>query len=114
MTEHGDNLIITNFDNRTIVDENSNFVSVVRIQERYHYTTIRGGYNERFIVEGNRERLRMAVTQGLDYARKHALTVQVNNPHVKEDILNGIHDVSGLLIVDEIRNIICDNRASSP
>ena len=29
MTEHGDNLIITNFNNRTIVDENSNFVSVV-------------------------------------------------------------------------------------
>ncbi|MFA5444914.1 MAG: hypothetical protein WC262_08050 [Bacteroidales bacterium] len=45
---------------------------------------------------------------------KRAAAVQVNNPHVKEDIQNGIHDVSGLLIVDEIRNTISDNITGSP
>jgi len=95
----GDNLLVTNFDNRTIVDENSNFVSAVHLQERYSYSLVEGGYNETVIVEGNRDRLRAAVARALDYAREHGLRVQVNNPHVREDIEAGVLDVSGLRIV---------------
>jgi putative transposon-encoded protein len=95
----GDNLLVTNFDNQTVVDENSNFVSVVHLLERHSYTPIEGGYNETVIVEGDRERLREAVRRALDYAREHRLRVQVNNPYVRADIEAGLLDVSGLRIV---------------
>ena len=96
--EHGDNLLISNFDNRTVVDENSNFVSVVHIQERYSYVAIAGGYSETVLAQGNRDLVRSAVANALDYAREHSLNVQINNPHVWEDILSGALDVSGLKI----------------
>ncbi len=108
--KRGDNLLITNFDNRTILDENSNFVSVIHIRERHSYTAIDGGYDETVVVEGNRERLREGVRRALNYAREHGLRVQCNNPHVREDIKSGILDAAGLLVVDSVQRTIVDGR----
>ena len=105
-----DNLLISNFDNRTVVDENGNFISVVHIQERYRYVGIAEGYSETVIAQGNRERVRAAIAKALDYAREHQLRVQVNNPHVCDDIEAGLLDVSGLHVVDGTQNTIVDER----
>ena len=111
--QEGDNLLISNFDrNYTLGDE---FVSVVRIQERYGYTPVDGyrkivalqnecvpteyGYRKTVIVQGDRERLREAVREALDYARTRNLRVQVNNKMVRDDIRAGILDVQGLVVI---------------
>jgi hypothetical protein len=91
------NLLISNFDRK--IEHGLCFVAGVRIVERYSYIPIEGGYDETVIVEGNRERLREAVARGLDYAREHGLTVQVNNPLVWDDIEMGILDTTGLVVV---------------
>ena len=106
--ERGDNLLITNYDRYH--ECGHNLVAAVRIQERYHYVAIEDGYSETVIVEGNRERLRGGVRQGLDYAREHGLRVQCNNPHVREDIESGILDAAGLLVVDSVQRTIVDGR----
>lgn len=112
--QEGDNLLITNFDRYyTLGDE---FVSVVRIQERYGYTPVdcgyrrvvplqnefvptEYGYRKTVIVQGDRERLREAVREALDYARTRNLRVQVNNKMVRDDIRAGILDVQGLVVI---------------
>jgi len=103
------NLLISNFDCK--IECGRCYVAGVRIVERYNYTPVEGGYRELIIVEvADIERLRAGVTRGLDYAREHGLTVQCNNPCVREDIENGILDVSGLLIVDRLQRTIVDGR----
>jgi len=112
--QEGDNLLITNFDrNYTLGDE---FISVVHIQERYGYTPVNCGYRKMLalgtecvpteygyrktvIVQGDRERLREAVREALDYARQHNLRVQVNNKMVRDDIRSGVFDVDGLVVI---------------
>ena len=104
----GNNLFISNFDRK--IEHGIRFVSGVRIVERYSYTPIDGGYDETVIVEGDRERLRAGVTRGLDYARDYGLTVQCNNPLVREDLKSGILDTTGLLVVDCVERTIVDDR----
>lgn len=111
--QEGDNLLITNFDrNYTFGDE---FISVVRIQERYGYTPVDGyrkivalqnecvpteyGYRKTVIVQGDRERLREAVREAFEYARKRNLRVQINNRMVRDDIAAGILDDDGLVVI---------------
>jgi len=112
--QEGDNLLITNFDrNYTFGDE---FISVVRIQERYGYMPVdcgyrkivalqnecvptEYGYRKTVIVQGDRERLREAVREALDYARTRNLRVQVNNRVVRDDIRAGVFDVDGLVVI---------------
>jgi hypothetical protein len=105
-----DNLLISNFDNRTCTDDYGDLVSVVHIRERYSYSPIDGGYSETVVVQGSRPTLRAAVARALDYAREHGLKVQANNPHVREDIEAGLLDVSGLHVVDGTQNTIVDER----
>lgn len=104
-------LLISNFDRK--IEHGLRFVSGVRIVERCRYTPIDGGYDETVIVEGDRERLRAGVTRGLDYARDYGLTVQCNNPLVREDLKSGIFDTAGLLIVDCVQRTIVDGRDRS-
>jgi len=47
-----------------------------------------GGYNRR--VECDREGLREVAQEAIDYARQHNLTLQVYDPHVWQDIEDGI------------------------
>ena len=104
------NLLISNFDCK--IECGRCYVAGVRIVERYNYTPVEGGYRELIIVEvADIERLRAGVTRGLDYAREHGLTVQCNNEVVRDDIENGILDVSGLLVVDRLKQTIVDGRA---
>lgn len=102
--QQGNNLLISNFD-RTY-ERGREMIAVVYITERYNYTPVEGGYYETVVAEGNRERVRAAVARALDYAREHSLRVQVNNPHVREDIAAGRLDVSGLEVVDDVRRAI--------
>ena len=97
--ERGDNILISNYDRW--YDVGTHCVAAVYIQERYSYTPLDygHGYRETVIVEGNRDRLREAVRRALEYARLHNLRVQVNNPHVQEDIEAGILDTTGLVVV---------------
>ena len=112
--QEGDNLLISNFDrNYTLGDE---FVSVVRIQERYGYMPVNCGYRKTLalcnecvpteygyrktvIVQGDRERLREAVREAFEYARKRNLRVQINNRVVRDDIRAGVFDVDGLVVI---------------
>jgi len=97
-TEHGDNLLVSNFDR--YATEGNEFIAVVYITERDRYTAIPGGYHERVIVQGDRDALRQAVREAFDYARRAGiLRVQVNNPHVLDDLEAGILDAAGLDIV---------------
>ena len=104
------NLLISNFDCK--IECGRCYVAGVRIVERYNYTPVEGGYRELIIVEvADIERFRARVTRGLDYAREQGLTVQCNNPCVRDDIENGILDERGLLIVDRLQRTIVDGRA---
>jgi hypothetical protein len=96
----GNNLLISNFDRYH--EHGRDFEAVVYITERYNYTPVPGGYNETVIAQGDRERVREGVRRALDYARLHALPVQVNNPHVLEDITAGVYDLTGIVIVDHV------------
>jgi len=97
--ERGDNLLISNYDRWCTIGDRC--VAVVYIYERYNYTRLAPGYgySETVVVQGDRERLREAVRRALDYAREHKLMVQVNNPHVQEDIEAGILDTTGIAVV---------------
>ena len=90
----GDNLLISNFDRWC--SQGDRCVSVVYIRERCGYTPVDGGYSKRVVVEGDRERLRDAAREAFEYARQRGIGVQVNNPHVREDIEAGSIDVTGV------------------
>jgi len=93
--ERGDNLLISNFDR--YATEGHEFVAAVYIDERDSYTATREGYHRRIVVQGDRDKLRQAVREAFDYARRTGIRrVQVNNPHVREDIKAGILDAGGL------------------
>jgi hypothetical protein len=96
----GRNLLVSNFDR--YFQEGNELIAVVYIVERYNYTPIMGepAYHHTVRARGDRERVREAVKQALEYAREHGLPVQVNNPHVKEDLAAGYYDVTGIEIVD--------------
>ena len=102
------NILISNFDRW--YSQGGQCVSAVYIQERYSHTAIDDGYSEAVVVEGNLTRLRAAVAKALDYAREHALRVQINTPQVLEDIDGGLFDLSNLLIVDSAGRIVSDTR----
>jgi len=93
----GDNLLISNFDRWC--SQGDRCVSVVYIQERCGYTPVDGGYSKRVVVEGDRERLRDAAGEVFEYARHRGIPVQVNNPHVLEDLETGILESGDLEIV---------------
>ena len=95
----GNNLLISNFDRYH--EHGRELEAVVYITERYCYTPISDGYRETVRAQGDRERVRAAVARALDYARQNHLPVQVNNPHVKEDIAAGnVYDLTGIEIMD--------------
>jgi len=95
----GNNLLISNFDRYH--EHGHELEAVVYITERYRYTPIPDGYRETVRAQGDRERVRVAVARALDYARQNRLPVQVNNPHVKEDIAAGnVYDLTGIEIMD--------------
>lgn len=95
--QEGDNLLVSNYDRYySLGDE---FVSVVRIQERYGYMPIDCGYRDTVVVQGDRERLRDAVRRAFEYARARGLRVQINNKHVRDDIAAGILDDDGLVVI---------------
>jgi hypothetical protein len=94
----GNNLLISNFDRQH--PSGHELVAVVYITERFNSTPEPGGYHETVLAQGDRERVREAVTRALDYARDHGLPVQVNNPHVMDDIHTGFYNLTGIAIVD--------------
>lgn len=103
--EHGDNLLVSNFDR--YATEGNEFVAAVYIDERDSYTATREGYHRRIVVQGDRDKLRQAVREAFDYARRTGIRrVQVNNPHVIEDIDAGILESDDLEIVDRNGNTI--------
>ena len=103
--ERGDNLLISNFDR--YATEGHEFVAAVYIDERDSYTATREGYHRRIVVQGDRDKLRQAVREAFDYARRTGIgRVQVNNPHVLEDLETGILDAGDLEIVDRNGNVI--------
>lgn len=92
------NLLISNFDRYH--EHGREFEAVVYIMERYRYTPIPDGYRETVRAQGDRERVRAAVARALDYARAKGIPVQVNNPHVLEDIAAGnVYDLTGITVV---------------
>lgn len=95
----GNNLLISRFDR---YHENGHELeAVVYIIERYRYTPIPDGYRETVRAQGDRERVRDAVTRALDYARQKCIPVQINNPHVRADIAAGnVYDLTGIEIMD--------------
>lgn len=99
-SDKGNNILISNFDRYH--EHGHELEAVVYITERYSFTPVSGGYHETVLAQGDRERVREAVTRALDYARSHTLQVQVNNPHVLEDIAAGRYDLTGLTVVDYI------------
>lgn len=95
----GNNLLISRFDRYH--ENGRELEAVVYITERYRYTPIPDGYRETVRAQGDRERVRSAVARALDYARQNHLPVQVNNPHVKDDIAAGnVYDLTGIEITD--------------
>jgi hypothetical protein len=97
----GNNLLISRFDR---YHENGHELeAVVYIIERYRYTPIPDGYRETVRAQGDRERVRDAVTRALDYARQKCIPVQINNPHVRADIAAGnVYDLTGITIADAL------------
>ncbi|HQD24856.1 MAG TPA: hypothetical protein PLU40_07565 [Methanoculleus sp.] len=94
----GDNLLVSNFDR--YATEGNEFVAAVYIDERDSYTATPEGYHRRIVVQGDREALRSAVREAFDYARRTGIRrVQVNNPHVLEDLETGILESGDLEIV---------------
>lgn len=104
----GNNILISNFDRYH--EHGHEFEAVVHITERYNYTPV-DGYRETVLAQGDRERVRAAVARALDYARLHALPVQVNNPHVLEDIAAGVYDLTGITIRDSLGKTIVGTEA---
>ena len=94
------NLLISNYDRYH--EHGHEFEAVVYITERYRYTPEPGGYHETVLAQGDRDRVRVAVARALDYARAAGITrVQVNNPHVIEDVAAGVYNLVGVEIVDD-------------
>jgi hypothetical protein len=104
----GNNLLISNFDRYA---GGPDFVAVVYITERYNYTPEPEGYRETVVAQGDRERVREGVRRALDYARLHALPVQVNNPHVLDDITAGVYNLTGITIRDSLGKPIVGTEA---
>lgn len=95
----GNNILVSNFDRYHA--NGRDLEAVVYITERYRYTPIPDGYSETVLAQGDRERVRAAVTRALDYARLHSLPVQVNNPHVRDDIAAGnVYNLDGIDLMD--------------
>ena len=95
----GNNLLISRFDRYH--ENGRELEAVVYITERYRYTPIPDGYRETVRAQGDRERVRSAVTRALEYARRKGIPIQVNNPHVREDIAAGtVYDLTGIAIMD--------------
>ncbi len=103
-TTQGNNLLISNFDRYH--EHGHEFEAVVYIYERYNYTPEPGGYRETVLAQGDRDRVRAAVRRALDYARQHGISVQVNNPHVLEDIAAGVYDLNAIEVVDSTGKIV--------
>lgn len=87
MTEgHGDNLLISNFDNRTRVDISGDFVSAFYITERYRYMPMESGYDVTVDSGIDICSFIQVIQQALSYARLHGMKVQINNPKVQRII----------------------------